>query len=223
MPTSSLPTPALPVRRRGPRALALLVAAGMALVGCSSDPASDQPTAAATTSSAEETPTWEIRPVVGERIYALFDLSSTEILGVGPRQGVDEARANAAMAAVGDFLDDHLDRLQRGLELKLGSVLPERRGDSGELRSLRSGLATPDRPVESARYAISAFGDGEPQWISAQVEVMHPGGSSSGATLVFTLGEGDALQLVLAGPDGDVDTTPDATPDATDTSTEDEG
>lgn len=206
----------LTARRRRSTGAVVVVSAVLALVGCSGgDEAAPTPSATSTTPSETES-TFEIRPVVGERIFALFDVSSSEILGRGGRQGVDEARANAAMTRAADWLDAHLDSLQTGGGGELAAVLPPDHGQDDELAAVSTDLTSPDAPVDEARYAISAYGDGAPEWVTAQVEVVHPDGATTVTTMVFDLVEEDALRLVLGGPDmGAEAAEPEPEPEAT--------
>lgn len=97
-------------------AAAALVA--VVAVGCSRG----EPEAEPSTESASPTPTFEVHPVVGERVEAVYHVSSREILGNGQRAALDEAGAHQVSDAIAEWLDGHLDDLQYGGMGDLASV-----------------------------------------------------------------------------------------------------
>lgn len=185
------------------RAACLLV--GAVLLGaCTGD---DDPTASdttpppspsSTTTSASPSPT--LQPVVGERVAAVYPLGGRPILGLGEDPSPDEAAIDAATTAVGDWLDEHLDRLQREGSGTWGSIAADGLADSKQRRPATTGLASPDAPVQAARYVMSVYHDGPPRYLTARVEVTHPDDSVATAELVFVTDEEGTPTLTMLGP-----------------------
>lgn len=99
-----------------PRLAATLLLAVVA-VGCSrGEPETTPPSPSATES------TFEVHPVVGERVDAVFHVSSREILGHGTREPLDEDGAGQVRDAMATWLDGHLDDLQYGGPGDLASI-----------------------------------------------------------------------------------------------------
>lgn len=184
-------------RHRLARAIALLAASAVALAGCSRG--GDE--TAATESPAPTVTTPELEPVRGERIPAVFGLSSATVLGFGAAREPDQAAIDAAIDQIADWLDEHLDRLQRTGQGLLPAMAAEGLVDSKTRGIVTTMLASPDAPVASARYVLSAYHDGLPQWLSAQVEVTHPDDSVAAATMVFVIAEDGTPTLTMFGPE----------------------
>lgn len=190
------------------RVLAAALLAGVA-VGCSSA----EPEATPTPSPTSEEPTFEIHPVVGERVAAVYHVSSREILGNGSREPFDEAGAAQVRDAMAAWLDGHLDDLQRGGSGDLVAVAPaglvlEAEGDEAlppelqtKIDAVTTDLTNADLPVASARYHLAVYGEAALEWATAQVEVTRSDGSTAAATFVFGIGENYALSLLLSGPE----------------------
>lgn len=184
-----------------PARIAALLAATCVLLGaCTSDDAPDVATSPSPTSS--PSPTYELTPVAGERIVTVTSTSNPALLGLGEPRAVEQEAVDNAVTAIADWLDGHLDRLQRQGGGTLNRVLADDLDDLGPERSvITTGLADTDAPVDSARYQISTFHDGAPEMISVHVEVTHPDGSTSAAGLVFTIDGEGAPRLILFGPE----------------------
>lgn len=101
--------------------LLLRVAAAMVLavvaVGCSRGEPETEPTP-----SVSQTPTFEVHPVVGERVEASYHVSSLEIMGTGTRAPFDDPGAATVREAIASWLDGHLDDLQYGGDGNLAAV-----------------------------------------------------------------------------------------------------
>lgn len=190
------------------RLLAAILLAGVA-AGCSRA----EPEATPTPSPTSEEPTFEIHPVVGERVPAVYHVSSREILGNGSREPFDEAGAGQVMDAMATWLDGHLDDLQRGGSGDLVALAPaglvlEAEGQEAlppelqtRIEAVTTDLTNADLPVASARYHLAVYGEAVLEWATAQVEVTRSDGSTAAATFVFGIGENYALSLLLTGPE----------------------
>lgn len=184
--------------------LALAVALSMLASGCTNDdggtasPTGDQgPTATAT-------PTWKLRPVVGERTTAVIHLGSGPVLGLGQTAAPDQQAVDAAVDAVGDWLDSHLDGLQRDGAGTWGHIAASGLAETKRQRRLvTTALASPDAPVEDARYLMSVYHDGAPQYLTTRVEVTHPDGSVANVGLVFVIDPDGTPRLTMFGPEPD--------------------
>lgn len=189
-------------RARWRAALATALVPALLVAGCSDDDAgAPVATPTTTTEAPSPSPTRTLRPVVGERTTTVLPLGSRVLLGLGANPEPDQAAVDQVATAVGDWLDAHLDRLQRTGKGLLGEVAPDDLGSAEERRVVTSQLASPDNPVESARYIITVYEDGAPQYLTVRVEVAHPDESVSTAGLVFVVGEGGSPRLSLFGPD----------------------
>ena len=191
------------------RVLAAALLAGVA-VGCSR---TAEPEATPSPSPSSEEPTFEVHPVVGERVPAVYHVSSREILGNGSREPLDEAGTGQVMDAIATWLDGHLDDLQRGGDGDLVAIAPaglilEAEGDEAlspevqtKIDAVTTDLTNADLPVASARYHLAVYGEAVLEWAMAQVEVTRSDGSTATATFVFGIGENYALSLLLTGPE----------------------
>lgn len=183
------------------RIAVLAVVPALALAACSDD---GEPAAVDTTTespSPSPTPTFRIKPVVGERTATVFPLGSGPVLGLGGNPEPDQAAVDAAVAAVGDWLDAHLDGLQRGEGGQWGAIAADGLANQKQRRPVTTGLASPDAPVRSARYVMSVFHDGPPQYLTARVEVTHPDDSTADVGLVFVLADDGTPTLTMFGPE----------------------
>lgn len=186
------------------RARAACLLAGAVLLGACT---SDAPTASDTTppttpssASASPSPTVQLQPVVGERVSAVYPLGGRPILGLGENPAPDEAAINAATTAVGDWLDEHLDRLQREGSGTWGAMAADGLANAKDRKLATTGLASPDAPVETARYVMSVYHDGTPRYLTTRVEVTHPDDSVAMAELVFVTDEEGTPTLTMFGP-----------------------
>lgn len=188
-------------------------AAGLLLVGAAFLGActGDDPTASDTTppspsqSSPSPSPTVQLQPVVGERVSAVYTLGSRPVLGLGSNPDAHQDAVDAAATAVGDWLDRHLDALQRDGEGAWEGVAAEGLADADERTAVTTDLASPEAPVEAARYVMSIYHDGPPRYVTARVEVTHPDDSVAVAELVFVTAEDGTPTLTMFGPAADAE------------------
>ena len=183
----------------GTQWLAAVLTLTATLSACTGAPPGATPASPAASSAPAATPTYRLRPVVGERVPAVYQVSAATVLGLGTPAPSQDVAVDTFFRAIGDYLDAHLDRLQRTGTGLLGDVTADGFRDTGAVEALTSDLASPDAPVAAARYLIDIYHDGAPQWASARVEVTHPDGSTATATFVFTVGPDGGLVLTLAG------------------------
>lgn len=187
------------IRHLTARRAACLVLASALLTACSND---GEPTAVETTTeSPSPTPTKTLRPVVGERTAAVLPLGSRPLLGLGGNPEPDQEAIDASVDAVGDWLDAHLDRLQRDGKGAWGTIAAKGLANGKQRRPVTTGLVNPDKPVAAARYVMSVYHDGAPQYLTARVEVTHDDDSTSDVGLVFVLDEDGTPTLTMFGPD----------------------
>lgn len=191
------------------RTAGLVLAVAVLLGACTGD----DPTAADTTPPGSPTsspspspsPTPQLQPVVGERVSAVYALGGRPVLGLGEDPARQDEAIEAAAAAVGDWLDQHLDRLQRDGKGTWGDIAAEGLANGEQRRAVTTGLASPDAPVEAARYVMSVYHDGPPQYLTARVEVTHPDDSVDTAELVFVTAEDGTPTLTMFGPAADAE------------------
>ncbi len=180
------------------RTAAVLAAACVLLGACTSG---DEPVVAAT-ESPSPSPTIELTPVAGERIVTVTSTSNPALLGLGEPVPVEQEAVDNAVLAIGDWLDGHLDRLQRQGGGTLNRVLADDLEGVGPERAvITTGLADTDAPVAAARYHFNTYHDGGPEMIAVHVEVTHHDGTTSSAGMVFTIDADGAPKLILFGPE----------------------
>lgn len=190
--------------RAARRAVCLALASATLLTACSQD---EEPaaTATSTTESASPTPsptaTRTLRPVVGERTSTAFPLGSGPLLGLGEVAAPNQEAIDQAVKAVGDWLDAHLDGLQRDGKGQFGAIAAKGLANAKQRRPVTTDLASPKAPVEAARYVMSVYHDGPPKYLTARVEVTHPDGSVATAGLVFTISQEGKPILTMFGPE----------------------
>lgn len=140
--------------------------------------------------------------VAGERAPAAHWVNSAGLLtGATPEAGPGDAVLPLAHA-VGDWLDGHLDDLQRGGGGHLDRVASEAflaTAAEADLAAISTDLAAPGRPVAAASYQLSGSYDETTEWLTATVQVTDRAGATNAATLVFVPGEAGP-ELVLFGP-----------------------
>lgn len=184
--------------------LALLAAGVLAIAGCAAnDPAAAEPspvpspTVAAPSPSPSPTP---LPPVAGQRDVTLVDVGDGKRLGPDDREAVDTAAVDAFSTAILDWLDAHLDDLQRGGSGQLDAILDGATAaalDDATRTALTTALASPEAPVVGAVYTLSAYHDATIEWASVQVTVTDPAGAPHAATLLLAPGpEGRPLLSV---------------------------
>ena len=190
---------------RGHRFAIAAAIATLALGACSGDDDAVAPSPSPTTETVSPTPTWELRPVVGERTVAIYPVNNGPVLGLGSPPEIEQAAVDTVAQAIGDFLDEHLDRLQHEGQGVLGRVADDAMRASGDVAAVATALSSPENPVKAARYHIDVYHDGPPLWASARVEVVHPDDHVATATMVFTIADDGSLRLTMGGaePGGD--------------------
>lgn len=129
-------------------------------------------------------------------------VDAAPLLGFPPAE-VDEDAARDFAAATAELLDAHLNDLQTGKGGALQATAP-----AGLAEALDAGipgvsdLATPDRPVERARYLLRVHLDDRVRALAAVVTVVDSTGAERTAELGF-VPDGDgapALAMVPAPP-----------------------
>ncbi len=182
-------------------ALALAVAAS----GCTGSAGDGQPAAQAPSPSAataapapSPSPTVAIQPVVGERQPAAYDISSAGMLGPGSKPTMDNDAVLAFINQVGDWLDGHLDDLQRGGPGTLeGTAVGGLIDDPATAAPITADLTSPAHPVARAHYRLAAYYTDVPRYLEAQVRVFWPDGSEHDATMLFTPAKDGSPTLVM--------------------------
>lgn len=191
-----------------PVAAALVVLAGACTPEVDDRPPDEVVTAPATPAppsappSPLPSPTPDLTPVAGERVPGAHWVDSSGLLtpaapAIGPPDTV-----LPFVHEVGDWLDAHLDDLQRGGPGRLDEVAVDgllAAAGADELAAVTTALASPDTPVAAAVYRLDASYAASTEWLAATVEVVSDTGATSAATLVFVPG-GDGPALVLFGP-----------------------
>lgn len=182
------------------RRAACLAAAATLLGACTSG---EDPTAVGTSTEAEPSPTstWTLRPVVGERTTTTFALGSRPVLGLGTDPEPDQDAIDTVVGQVGDWLDEHLDALQRDGTGLWDEMAAKGLANGRRRRPVTTDLASPDAPVKSARYVISVYHDGAPSYLTARVEVTHPDDSVADVGLVFVVTDDGEPVLTMFGPE----------------------
>lgn len=196
----------LPARR----AAGVLLAAAMALTACTSaaDDADDSgdpaPAASETSSSASPSPTPSPTPtvpaVVGKRVTDWQNMPSRIILGQGSNPKPDGPAVRRSIDQVARWLDAHLTELHRDGSGLWGQMAVDGLANPQERELVTTGLASPDNPVTDARYAITVYYDGRPEFLSVEVAVAHPTGPLTRASLGFVVAEDGTPRLTMFGP-----------------------
>lgn len=148
------------------------------------------------------TPTFALTEVHGQRDVSVWSVSSDHILGRGDMTPPDDDAILAAVQTVGDWLDRHLDDLQRGGDGLLEEVAADGLLDGADpsvIAAATEDLAGGWEPVASARYELAVSHDGAPEWIEAIVHVTTQVDTTGDAVFVFAV-DGDRPELVMFGP-----------------------
>jgi hypothetical protein len=194
------------VRREVVLGLTLTVLTATTLAGCTSGnaPAGAVPepdrTARAGTPVATA-PAEDLVPVAGERLPGAHWVDASGLLTHDRAEAGDPDVVLPFVHAVGDWLDAHLDDLQRGGDGRLDEVAPPAllaTAGAADVLAVTTALASRDRPVATATYRLDASYAGDVEWLTATVEVTDPAGATRAATFVFTP-KGDGPELVLLG------------------------
>lgn len=182
--------------------LALVAAGLVALGGCTgNDPVAAAPSPTPEAPSPTPSPTPELEPVAGERLPTSVDIGDGKLLGPDDRETVDEEAVRAFAATIFDWLDGHLDDLQRGGAGRLDEVLDPGLAaslDDAARAALTTSLASGDAPVATATYTLTAYHDATIEYATVEVAVTDRAGAPHRATLVFTRGPEGAPVLTLA-------------------------
>ena len=81
------------------------------------------------------------------------------------------------------------------------SVAAEDLATPKERTQVTTDLTSPDRPVRKARYVMTVYQDGTPQYLTTRVEVTHPDGAVDDVGLVFVVADDGTPRLSMFGPD----------------------
>lgn len=183
------------------RLTGLLLAATMALSACTSDggsPAATR-TPAPTPTTASPTPTSELDPVVGNRQSTVRLASSNDDVGFGADPEPNTAMIEDTLAQIGDWLDAHLDELQRTGSGRFGAIAADGLASGDDRDPVTTHLASPDRPVDEARYQMTAYHAGAPTMVSVRVTVTHPDSDPTGSELGFVVADdGTPIMMMFA-------------------------
>lgn len=169
-------------------------------------PAASPSTTASPTASESTSPPRRNRrprrpPVEGRRVVHVTQMDPRGLLGFGPGEGPDQRAINRATRVVGRWLDSHLDRLQRTNKGRFERLAaPDLRPNAKDRRIITTGLASRKKPVKRARYTMTTYHDGSPEYLGVLVRVVHPDDSVSRASLVFLVREDGTPVLTLFGP-----------------------
>lgn len=185
--------------------LALVAAGLLAVAGCASnDPVAAAPSPSPTPVAPSPTPSPTpppLEPVAGERQLTAADVGDGVLLGPDDREGVDEGAVQVFATAVFDWLDGHLDDLQRGGDGHLDAVLDAGLAaslDDAARAGLTTALASPATPVAAATYTLTAYHDATIEHAAVEISVTDRSGATRRTTLVFTPGAEGAPVLTLA-------------------------
>lgn len=193
--------------------VALAVMLALLVVSVGSCSRAEEPQASPTSASPTQTrePAEPLEAVDGQVEVETVSVHAGEpVFNPGAPQAaepdVDTAAVDAFAEEIASWLDDHLDGLQQG-----GSGALEQVAAPGLLESdsrnatigVTTALASPDRPVDGATYAVTVAVDGGPQWATVHVVVTPREGDPSAAQFTFTPGEEGPI-LEAAGP-ADID------------------
>lgn len=143
-----------------------------------------------------------LAPVAGERRPAAHWVGSSGLL---TQQAPEVPTGDVVLPlvhAVGDWLDGHLDDLQRGGDGHLEAVAPaalHAAATAEDLAAATTALASRDRPVAAAEYHLAGSFDEATEWVTATARVTGRDGQVTSATFVFVPGDAGP-ELVLFGP-----------------------
>ena len=189
----------LPARR----VAGALLAAAMALTACTSDDGGT-PVATGAPSSASPSPTPSPTPtvpaVVGKRVTDWQNMPSSIILGQGSNPKPDSPAIRRSIDRVARWLDAHLTELHRDGSGLWGQMAPDGLASPQERQLVTTDLASPDNPVTDARYAITVYYAGRPEFLSVEVAVAHPTGPLTRASLGFVVAADGTPRLAMFGP-----------------------
>lgn len=116
---------------------------------------------------------------------------------------IDEGAVDSFTTGIKDWLDQHLDLVQRGRFTASDAALPfDVADDAPLLAAVSTDLANPDDPIKEASYEVTVYVDGVPEWASVVAVLELEGGQSREASYVFVPG-GDEPRLIAASPGGD--------------------
>lgn len=180
-------------------ALAVVVAGG-----CTKGDDAAGPTAAPSTEGGEGLP--PLTPVQGERRPSAPPIANQIVLGIGNVPEMDGEAVLRLAHQVGDWLDRHLNQLQRGKGGRLRGVAAPGlmdRADPAAVQAVTRGLATRRNPVEKAVYELRVAQAGAPHWVTAEVTVTQHAGAVVTAVFTFVPTPDGNVQLIAFGPGED--------------------
>lgn len=123
-------------------------------------------------------------------------VSNRPVVFGGKAPAPDKAAAEAFVRKVTALLNTHLTDLVAGGKGRLGHVAAAGLLDSAPTHVITGALASPDRPVTSARYEFLVAVDPAPRWLRVTVTTVAPDGRPANAQLIFVPGP----VLIGAGP-----------------------
>lgn len=188
----------------GRHVAAVTVAAATALsAACTSggdEVAAPSPTPSAAPSATTPPP----EPVVGDVEVQVRSVASEPVVLIGGEAPPIDERAIERLAGdVADWLDEHLTDLQEGEGGNLDAVAATgliASGDAAIVETVTTALASPERPVADARYALLVAATSRPEWLRATVITESREGEVATAQFVFVPGPGGPV-LIAAGPE----------------------
>ena len=190
--------------------LTLVALAVTVLAGCT-DEGDDASTPPPTSSRSEvETPdasptptpdeTPELAAVQGERRMTVRSVASDKALGRGTNPEPRQRQIERTVTRVTDWLDSHLDRLQRTGTGLLGEIAADGLAPPQRRAPVTTDLASPERPVAGAVYHVAAYHDGAPRLLSVRVVVRHPEGPPTLASMGFVVTDSGRPILTMFSP-----------------------
>lgn len=190
------------------RTTIVVLAATLTLTACTSG-ADERPAATPTpptspavspSTSPSPSPTPEMPAVVGKRVTHWQNMPSNIILGRGSNRQPDAPAIRHAIDEVARWLDAHLTELHRDGSGLWGQMAADGLATPQERQLVTTELASPENPVTDARYAITVYYAGRPEFMSVEVAVAHPTGPLTRASLGFVVTADGDPRLAMFGP-----------------------
>lgn len=181
-----------------------MVAALVALLALGGCTRGGQPEAGPTTSTPTPAPSPTAGPVDGDtNVVVVAADPNSLVFNDRPTPEPDQAAIDAFAEQVDGWLDEHLTALQDGgagllSEVAAPDVLDG--ADPGTLDAVTTDLASPDAPVDHARYHLVVAHSGAPLWMRAHVTVVSRDGAAREVGFVFMPADDGGPTLVAAGP-----------------------
>jgi hypothetical protein len=193
------------------RWLALAVTVALVIAGCSSgepEPQQSSPAGTAAPPSEAPTPTEEPAEILAGEVANVKRLDTSHhgthvyVLGSSadrkPRMRAPVYRRfeRRVIATV----DEHLARLQRTGDVKLGNFTKGYRRPA--IRAIGTDLASPDRPLRRLVYWVKIAGRERPEWAIVHVRAVPRKGQRADAHFVFSATRDNQPRLQAAGAGG---------------------